>query len=159
MLHCKNHLPTFLRSFSKIYNNMSELCFNQCVWDFGTDQVNLHSFLKIHSGEGQGAAVRAKLYRALHEKSETDGRCFHGVPARKQYASVSGPVNLKTKNESCSFNKSRACFHTSCLVLILVSHLSPLLESFIKLIGNLAFKLSICLFLTNLNFPLTILNI
>jgi len=27
------------RSFSKIYNNMSELCFNQCVWDFGTDQV------------------------------------------------------------------------------------------------------------------------
>ena len=27
------------RSFSKIYNHMSELCFNQCVWDFGTDKV------------------------------------------------------------------------------------------------------------------------
>merc|ERR1719430_1218997 len=79
------------RSFSKIYNNMSELCFNQCVWDFGTDQ---------------GAAVRTKLYRALHEKSETDGCCFHGVPARKQYAWFSGPVDLRTQNESCSFNKS-----------------------------------------------------
>ena len=26
------------REFSKIYNKMSELCFNQCVWDFGTSQ-------------------------------------------------------------------------------------------------------------------------
>ena len=25
---------------------MSELCFNQCVWDFGTDQVNLPSYYK-----------------------------------------------------------------------------------------------------------------
>jgi len=27
------------REFSKIYNTMSELCFNQCVWDFGTSQI------------------------------------------------------------------------------------------------------------------------
>jgi len=27
------------REFSKIYNTMSEICFNQCVWDFGTDQI------------------------------------------------------------------------------------------------------------------------
>lgn len=27
------------REFSKIYNTMSELCFTQCVWDFGTDQI------------------------------------------------------------------------------------------------------------------------
>jgi len=27
------------REFSKIYNTMSELCFNQCVWDFGTTQI------------------------------------------------------------------------------------------------------------------------
>jgi len=27
------------REFSKIYNTMSELCFNQCVWDFGTKEI------------------------------------------------------------------------------------------------------------------------
>ena len=27
------------REFSKIYNTMSEICFNQCVWDFGTKEV------------------------------------------------------------------------------------------------------------------------
>ena len=27
------------REFSKIYNTMSEICFNQCVWDFGTEEV------------------------------------------------------------------------------------------------------------------------
>jgi len=27
------------REFSKIYNTMSQLCFNQCVWDFGTSQI------------------------------------------------------------------------------------------------------------------------
>jgi len=27
------------REFSKIYNTMSELCFNQCVWDFGTTEI------------------------------------------------------------------------------------------------------------------------
>lgn len=27
------------RSFFKTYNTMSELCFNQCVWDFGTQDV------------------------------------------------------------------------------------------------------------------------
>ena len=58
--------------------------------------------------------MRTKLYRALHEKSETDGCCFHGVPARKQYAWFSGPVDLRNQNESfSSFNKLRACFHTS----------------------------------------------
>ena len=29
------------REFSKIYNTMSEICFNQCVWDFGTKEVIL----------------------------------------------------------------------------------------------------------------------
>ena len=29
------------REFSKIYNTMSEICFNQCVWDFGTKEVML----------------------------------------------------------------------------------------------------------------------
>ena len=27
------------REFSKIYNTMSEICFNQCVFDFGTKEV------------------------------------------------------------------------------------------------------------------------
>ena len=27
------------REFFKTYNNMSEICFNQCVWDFGTESV------------------------------------------------------------------------------------------------------------------------
>jgi len=27
------------REFSKIYNTMSEICFNQCVWDFGTKEI------------------------------------------------------------------------------------------------------------------------
>jgi len=27
------------KSFSKIYNTLSELCFTQCVWDFGTEEV------------------------------------------------------------------------------------------------------------------------
>ena len=27
------------REFSKIYNTMSEICFNQCVFDFGTTEV------------------------------------------------------------------------------------------------------------------------
>jgi len=27
------------REFSKIYNAMSEICFNQCVWDFGTTEI------------------------------------------------------------------------------------------------------------------------
>ena len=66
-----------------------------------------------HSGEGQGDAVRAELHRALHEKSETAGCCFHGVSARKQYARFSGLVNLRTRNKSCSFTKSRVCLHTS----------------------------------------------
>ena len=30
---------TQFREFSKIYNQMSELCFNVCVWDFGTNEV------------------------------------------------------------------------------------------------------------------------
>jgi len=30
---------TQFREFSKIYNKMSELCFNVCVWDFGTNEV------------------------------------------------------------------------------------------------------------------------
>ena len=31
-------LQTF-RSFFKTYNTMSELCFNQCIWDFGTAEL------------------------------------------------------------------------------------------------------------------------
>jgi len=27
------------RDFFKTYNKMSETCFNQCVWDFGTESV------------------------------------------------------------------------------------------------------------------------
>merc|ERR1712241_215892 len=30
---------TQFREFSKIYNKMSELCFNECVFDFGTSEV------------------------------------------------------------------------------------------------------------------------
>merc|ERR550534_2607989 len=53
------------RSFSKIYNNMSELCFNQCVWDFGTDQV-------------RDRELRCALNCTEHFKnSETDGSRFH----------------------------------------------------------------------------------
>ena len=32
---------TQFREFSKIYNKMSELCFNVCVWDFNTNEVPL----------------------------------------------------------------------------------------------------------------------
>ena len=28
-----------LREFFKTYNNMSKLCFDQCVWDFNRDKV------------------------------------------------------------------------------------------------------------------------
>jgi len=34
----EDQITTF-REFSKIYNTMSEICFNHCVWDFGTDQI------------------------------------------------------------------------------------------------------------------------
>merc|ERR1712107_23178 len=27
------------KEFSKIYNTMSEACFDRCVWDFGTTQI------------------------------------------------------------------------------------------------------------------------
>ena len=27
------------REFFKTYNTMSQICFNLCVWDFGTDQL------------------------------------------------------------------------------------------------------------------------
>ena len=42
------------REFSKIYNTMSEICFNQCVWDFGTEEVRTRrrksktNFVNIH---------------------------------------------------------------------------------------------------------------
>jgi hypothetical protein len=34
----EDQIGTF-REFSQIYNKMSDICFNLCVWDFGTDQV------------------------------------------------------------------------------------------------------------------------
>ncbi len=34
----EDQIGTF-REFSQIYNKMSDICLNLCVWDFGTDQV------------------------------------------------------------------------------------------------------------------------
>ena len=34
----KEQAATF-RSFFQTYNKMSEICFNSCIWDFGTDSI------------------------------------------------------------------------------------------------------------------------
>ena len=75
------------REFSKIYNKMSELCFTQCVWDFGTDQVRSwvqRSAVNPRTGAGQGGSVCHELHRELHESFQGDGGCLYWEPPRRQ---------------------------------------------------------------------------
>ena len=60
------------REFSKIYNTMSEICFNQCVFDFGTTEVMLiweeSTHLKINfADKKQGRQMCHELHWEIYE--------------------------------------------------------------------------------------------
>lgn len=53
------------RSFFKTYNTMSEMCFKQCIWDFGTDELRNRENRCIH-----------RCAQTYMEATQTMGKAF-----------------------------------------------------------------------------------
>lgn len=55
------------REFFKTYNRMSEQCFNQCVWDFGTNSMRNREVRCVMNCVGHYLAANKEIGRIFAE--------------------------------------------------------------------------------------------
>lgn len=70
------------REFFKTYNTMSQLCFNLCVWDFGTNE--------LRSRENRCVMKCVQKYM---DSTKEIGRCFAEGQETKMLGSTSNDIS------------------------------------------------------------------